>query len=110
MGAQRVQMKGVFPWLAQWALQAGTRDFQPAFGALVDPVQNIFFLAVHYDFQFIFPHRLASWAGSRSGVTINLFLINFFLALVACLLMCVSGSAGTNAGKTRYVPGRVRGP
>ncbi len=39
---QRVQMKGVFPWLVSWALCAGTRDFYPALAALVSPVQNIF--------------------------------------------------------------------
>ncbi len=48
MGTQKVQMKGVFPWLVRWACRAGTRDFCSALAALVSPVQNIFFLAVHY--------------------------------------------------------------
>jgi hypothetical protein len=42
MGAQRVQMKGVLPWLVRWACCAGTRNFCPALAALVGPVQNIF--------------------------------------------------------------------
>jgi hypothetical protein len=42
MGALRVQMKGVFPWLVHWAIRAGTRDFCPSLAALVGPVQNIF--------------------------------------------------------------------
>ncbi len=47
-GDSRVQMKGVLPWLVPWALCAGTRDVYPALAALVSPVQNMFFLAVHY--------------------------------------------------------------
>jgi hypothetical protein len=38
-----------------WACCAGTRDFCPAFAALVGsvPVQNIFFLTVHYFNAFV---------------------------------------------------------
>jgi hypothetical protein len=49
METQRVQLKEVFPWLVRWARSAGTRDFYPALAALVNPVQNIFFLTVHYE-------------------------------------------------------------
>jgi hypothetical protein len=42
METQRVQMKGVIPWLVRWACHAGTRDFCPAPAALIGPVQNIF--------------------------------------------------------------------
>ncbi len=38
----------VLPWLVCWACRAGTRDFCSAWAALVGPVQNIFFLTVHY--------------------------------------------------------------
>jgi|688.fasta_scaffold329747_1 hypothetical protein len=48
MATQRVQMQGLLPWLVRWACRAGTRDFCPSKTALVGPVQNIFFLAVHY--------------------------------------------------------------
>jgi hypothetical protein len=48
MGTQRVQMKDVLRWLDCWARRAGTRDFYPALAALVSPVQNMFFLTVHY--------------------------------------------------------------
>ncbi len=46
-------MKGVLPWLVCWACRAGTRDFCPALGALVDPVQNNFFLTIHYFNSFV---------------------------------------------------------
>ncbi len=48
METQRVQIKGVLLWLVRWGCAADTRDFCPAFAALVDPVQNLFFLTVHY--------------------------------------------------------------
>jgi hypothetical protein len=48
MGTQRVQMKGVLPWLVRWAHRAGTRDFYPALAGLVSPVKNIYFVTVHY--------------------------------------------------------------
>jgi hypothetical protein len=38
----------VLPWLVRLARCAGTRDFYPALAALVSPVQNIFFLTIHY--------------------------------------------------------------
>ncbi len=53
MGTQRVQMKGVLPWLVRWALRAGTRDFCPALAAHVRPVQNIFSSPVHYYNSFV---------------------------------------------------------
>jgi hypothetical protein len=39
MGTQRVQMKGILPWLVRWALCARERDLCPALAALVGPVQ-----------------------------------------------------------------------
>ncbi len=75
MGTQRVQMKGVLPWLFRWAHRAGTIDFCHAFAALVGPVQNIFSLPLHYFKSFVpSPSKL----GGQS-------------CRVACLLMCVSG-------------------
>ncbi len=53
MGTQRVQMKEALPWLVRWACHDGTRDFCPALAALVGPVQNIFFLTVHYFNSFV---------------------------------------------------------
>ncbi len=61
MGTQRVQMKGVLPWLVCWAVQDVTKDFRPALVALVSPVQNSTL------FQCICPHSPAGWAGSRAG-------------------------------------------
>jgi hypothetical protein len=49
MGTQRVQMKGDLPW----ACRAGTRDFLPAFAALVGPVQTFFSFTIHYFNSFI---------------------------------------------------------
>ena len=53
MVTQRLQMKEVLPWLVLWACHAGTRDFRSALAALVGPVQNIFFLAVHFFNSFV---------------------------------------------------------
>jgi hypothetical protein len=66
MGTQGVHMKGVLSWLVRWACRAGTRDFAPALAALIDPVQNIFFLTIYY-FTLFIPHSPASWAGSRAA-------------------------------------------
>jgi hypothetical protein len=41
-------MEGILPWLVRWACRMGTRYFCPALAALVGPVQNIFFLTVHF--------------------------------------------------------------
>jgi hypothetical protein len=68
-------MKEVLPWLVLWACHAGTRDFRSALAALVGPVQNIFFLAVHFFNSFV---PIAHQAGQ--GVVLG------FLSLV-----CVSG-------------------
>ncbi len=46
MGTQRVQMKGVLPWLVRWACRAGPRD-------LVSSVQNVFCLTVHFFNPFV---------------------------------------------------------
>ncbi len=66
MGIQRVQMKGVLPWLVRWAHRAGTLNFCHALAALMGPVQNIFFPRRTL-FQFICLHRPPSWAGSHAG-------------------------------------------
>jgi hypothetical protein len=42
MGTQRVQMKGVLPWLVRWACRANTRHLCSALAPLLSPVQNIF--------------------------------------------------------------------
>ncbi len=55
------------PWSVRWALHAGTRDFCLALAALVGPVKNIFSSSHFSQFQLIFPHRPATWAGSRAG-------------------------------------------
>jgi hypothetical protein len=46
-------MKGALTWLVRWACRGGSRVFCPALSALVCPVQNIFFLTVHYFNSFI---------------------------------------------------------
>ncbi len=58
------------PWSVRWALHAGTRHFSLALAALVGPVQNLFFPHCTL-FQFIFPHRPATWAGSRAGSPVS---------------------------------------
>ena len=48
MGTQRVQMRGVLPWLVRWTRRAGTIDFCLALAALDSTVQNIIFLTIHF--------------------------------------------------------------
>ncbi len=43
----------VLPWLDHWACPAGTRGFCSALAAIVGPVQNTFFLTVHYFNSFV---------------------------------------------------------
>jgi hypothetical protein len=45
--------RGGLPWLVCWTCVAGTRDFCSALAALGSPVQNIFFLTVHYFNSFV---------------------------------------------------------
>jgi hypothetical protein len=63
-------MKGAFSWLVHWARCACTRDLCPALAALVSPLQNIIF-PLRTLFNFICPHRPASWAGSRAGSPVS---------------------------------------
>jgi hypothetical protein len=68
-------MKGVLSWLVGWASRAGTRYFCSAFAALVGPVQNIFFLTVHYSIPF---SPIAQQAGQaavlgRLSLSVSLF-------------------------------------
>jgi hypothetical protein len=53
-------MKGVIPCFVRWARCADTRDFYPSLVTVVGPVQNMFFLIVHY-FILFFP--IAQHAG-----------------------------------------------
>jgi hypothetical protein len=72
VGTQRVQMKGVLPWLVRWACRAGTRYFCAALAALVGPMHNIFFLTVYY---FIHSSRRpASCSGSRAGSPVSKYV------------------------------------
>ncbi len=52
-GTQRVQIKGVLPWLPGWACRASTRDFCSAWAALVGRKKKI---SSHRTlFQFLYP-------------------------------------------------------
>jgi len=72
MGTQRVQMKGVLPWLPGWACRASTRDFCSAWAALVGLIKNYF--CSHRSLHQLFPSP--SKLGRQS-------------CRVACLLVCV---------------------
>jgi hypothetical protein len=48
MGTQKVQMKGVLPWLVFCACHDDRRDFCSALAVLVGTVRNIFFFTAHY--------------------------------------------------------------
>ncbi len=76
MVTQRVEMKGVLPWLVRWACPAGTWDFCPALASLVGLVQTIFSS----------PYTISiSWSLSPSKLGRQ-------LCWVACLLVSVSGA------------------
>ncbi len=53
MGTQRVQMKGVLPWLVCWACRAGTRDFVQSW--LLQSAQYKIFLSSRTLFQIVCP-------------------------------------------------------
>jgi hypothetical protein len=55
-------MKGVTPWSVRWACCDGTRDFCSTLAALSGSVAK-YFLPHRNLFQFICPHRPASWYG-----------------------------------------------
>jgi hypothetical protein len=71
-GDSGVHLKGVLPWLVRWARHAGKRNFYPALAALVGPVQNIFFLTVHYFKSFIPIARQARKAVVPSRLSLGL--------------------------------------
>jgi hypothetical protein len=74
MGTQRVQIKGVLPWLIRWAWHPGTRDFCSAFAAFVGPVQNIFLLIVHYFNYFVPITQIAGQAAELGRLSLSMFL------------------------------------
>ncbi len=70
MGTKRVRMKEV---VLRWARRACTRDFYPALAALVSPIQphRTTFFPHRTLFQFVCPHRPATWVGSRAGPPVS---------------------------------------
>jgi hypothetical protein len=70
MGTQRVQVKGVLPWLVHRALHTGTRDFCPA------QAQGGPFFPHRTLFRFICPHRLqqAGQAVVQGRLSLNVCL------------------------------------
>ncbi len=67
-------MKGVLPWLVRRARRAGTRDFCPAFIAVVGPVQNNFFRTVHYFNSFVPITQQAGQAVVLGHLSLNMCL------------------------------------
>jgi hypothetical protein len=65
-------MKGARPWLVCYACRAGTRDFCSALAALVGPVQNIFFLTVHYFTSFVPIAQHAGRAALLGRLSLNM--------------------------------------
>ncbi len=56
-------MNGVLSWLVRWAQCAGTRDFCPAFAALVSPVLTIYAPMIYTAFDAGSIHYLGTWEG-----------------------------------------------
>jgi hypothetical protein len=95
MGTQRVQMKGILPWLVPWAHHAGTVQeiFYPALDALVSSVQKCF--PQRTLFQFICAHRPGTWAGSRAGPPVS-----------ECVSTVLTGSGNLSHGEPKGRGGR----
>jgi hypothetical protein len=74
MGTQRVQMKGVLPWLVHLACCARKRDFCSALAALVGPIQNIFYLTVRYFNFFVSIAKQAGQAAVLGRLSLRMFL------------------------------------
>jgi hypothetical protein len=72
IGTQRGQMKGVLSWLVRWACRAGTIGFCSA--ALVGPVQNFYFLTVHYFNAFVPIVRQAGQAAMLGRLSLGVCL------------------------------------
>jgi hypothetical protein len=85
MGTQGVHLKGVFPWLITWARCACTGDFYPALAALVSPVQNIFFIAVHYFTSFVPKVQQAGQAVVLGRLSINKISLGVAMILLMWL-------------------------
>ncbi len=67
-------MKRLLSWLVLWACRAGTRDFCSALAALVGPVQNIFFLTVHYFILFVYIAQQAGQAVVLGRLSLSMCL------------------------------------
>jgi hypothetical protein len=67
-------MNGVLPWLVHWARSAGKRDICCALAALVGPVQNIFFLTIHYFNTFVLIGQQAGQAAVLGGLNLSVCL------------------------------------
>jgi hypothetical protein len=87
MGTQREQIKRVLPWLVRLIVACRYKSFLFCLGcSIVGPEQNILF--PHRTlFQFLCPHRPASWAGSRAGSLVSWY-VSLCLSSRASLL-CV---------------------
>ncbi len=83
IGTQRVQLKRVLPWVVHWACRAVTRDFCSALAVLVGPVQNIFFLTVHYFNSFVPIAQQAGQAAVLGRLSLNMCLCSVLTLAVS---------------------------
>jgi hypothetical protein len=67
---QRVQMERVLPWLDRWVRRAGPRWLLSCLGCS-GQLSTKYFFTHRTQFQFMCPHRLATWAGSRAGPPVS---------------------------------------
>jgi hypothetical protein len=101
MGAQRVQMKGVLPWLVRWACRASTRDFCSALAALVGPVQKNFSPTVHYFNSFVPVAQQAGQAAMLGRLSLSMCLWSENSIVLASLYM-YSLNRGKEGSKTCF--------
>ncbi len=72
MGTERVQMKGVLPWLVRLFVRhvVLVQEVLLRLGCTSRPNTTFIFLTVHYFNAFV-SHRPAGWAGSRAGSPVS---------------------------------------
>jgi hypothetical protein len=69
MWTQGVHLKGVLPSLVRWHRRAGTKEI-----SCLGPVQNFFFLTVHYIISFILIAQQAEHAVVPCRLSLNMCL------------------------------------
>ncbi len=74
MGTQRVQMKGVLPWLVLGGLSCQYKRFLFSLGCSSQPSTNIFFLTIHFFNSFVSVNHQAGQAAVLGRLSLSMSL------------------------------------